>query len=90
MAGTPYTTALQAGLTAFRASGRLSDFERHLRLYRLHWMRKQIVQDPLGIGVPVGYLALKANEVSNLRWIAHGLRQGLDSRAIRAGLELLK
>ena len=90
LAGTPYTTALQAGLTAYRDSGRLSNFERHLRLYRLRWMRKQIVQDPLGIGVPVGYLALKANEVSNLRWIAHGLRQELDSRAIRAGLELLE
>jgi vacuolar-type H+-ATPase subunit C/Vma6 len=87
LSATPYATALQTGIKSFRDSGRLSDFELQLRLYRLRWMKKQIRLDPLGIGVPVGYLALKTNEISNLRWIAHGLRQGLDRRVVQAGLE---
>jgi V/A-type H+-transporting ATPase subunit C len=87
LADTPYATALQLGYQSFRETGRLSDFELQLRLYRLQWMRKQIRLDPLGIGVPVGYIALKENEISNLRWIAHAIRQGFDQRVILAGLE---
>lgn len=85
---TSYRNALQAGLTAFQETRRLSEFEFYLNLYRLHWMKKQMRLDPLGIGVPIGYLALKTSEVNNLRWIAHGLRQGFDHQVIRAGLEI--
>lgn len=87
LAATPYATALQLGLESFRKTGHLSDFEFQLRRYRLQWMRRKIRLDPLGIGVPIGYIALKENEVSNLRWIAHGIQQGIDRRVIQAGLE---
>ena len=52
-------------------------------------MAAQISRDPLGIGVLLGYVALKVNEVANLRWIAQGINLGLKSEAIRAGLEIV-
>jgi V/A-type H+-transporting ATPase subunit C len=87
LSNTPYAKILWSGLKSFEDSGRLSDIELYLRRYRLHWSRVQMSKDPLGIGVPIGYLALKTNEVGNLRWIAHGLRQGIDKQIIQAGME---
>lgn len=89
LAGTAYGPRLRAGLERFAAGGRLSDLERELRGFRLVWMAQQILRDPLGIGVPLGYLALKENEVNNLHWIARGIQLGLDGKTIRAGLELV-
>jgi len=87
MAGTRYADLLGAGLQAFQQSGRLSSFERQLKHYRLNWMAGLIARDPLGIGVVIGYLALKTNEINNLRWIAQGIRHGLPTGTIRAEME---
>lgn len=86
---TPYGPPLRAGLAAYMISGRLSDFERYLRSSHLRWMARQIATDPLGIGVPLGYSALKVNEVANLRWVAQGINLGLDADAITADLEFV-
>jgi vacuolar-type H+-ATPase subunit C/Vma6 len=86
---TPYEPSLRAGLGAYMGSGRLSDFERHLRGSHLRWMARLIATDPLGIGVPLGYSALKVNEVANLRWVAQGINLGLDADAIRAELRFV-
>lgn len=80
--------ALRAGLKAYALSRRLSDFERALQLHQLKWLAAQIVRDPLGIGVPLGFIALKTNEINNLRWIANGLNLDLRAEAIVAELEL--
>jgi V/A-type H+-transporting ATPase subunit C len=90
LASTPYEAPLNAGLMRYRQSRRLSEFEKALAAYRLRWMAALIVRDPLGIGVPLGYLALKTNEVANLRWIAQGLDVGLPPDAIKADLELVQ
>jgi vacuolar-type H+-ATPase subunit C/Vma6 len=66
----------------------LSVFERHLKRQRLKWMSGAMVKDPLGIGVPTGYLALKVNEVNNLGWIAQGIHMGLKAENIRTELEV--
>jgi V/A-type H+-transporting ATPase subunit C len=87
LAGTPYESALNAGLKVYAHSVLLSDFERQLKRLRLAWMSRQISSDPLGIGVLLGYVALKANEIGNIRWIAQGTNLGLNPEAIRAGLE---
>lgn len=84
---TPYKAPLSAGLKAYAKSALLSDFEKQLRSFRLAWMASQITRDPLGIGVLLGYLALKVNEVSNIRWIAQGINLGIKAEAIRAELE---
>ena len=84
---TPYGSPARAGLASYSQSGRLSDLEKELRRFRLHWMARLIIRDPLGIGVPLGYFALKINEVSNLHWVAQGINLGLDVDAIKAELE---
>jgi vacuolar-type H+-ATPase subunit C/Vma6 len=85
-AGTPYEGALREGLSGYASSGRISELEKQLRKFRLSWSSLLIGKDPLGIGVLLGYLALKTNEVSNVRWIAHGIHSGLDSNGIRREL----
>ncbi len=85
--GTPYESALRAGQEAYARSNRLSDIEKQLRHYRLEQLAWLIPKDPLGIGVALGYLALKINEVGNIRWIARGLNLDMKAEAIRAELE---
>lgn len=87
LAGTPYQPPLRAGLEVYAHSGRLSDLEKELRRFRLRWMAGLIIKDPLGIGVPLGYCALKTSEMSNIRWITQGINLGLEADAIRAELE---
>ncbi len=84
----PYKDALQAGLASYLKTGRLSDFENQLQRMRLQWMAQWIVKDPLGIGVLLGYLALKINEIRNLYWISKGINLGLDKEKLRQGLLL--
>lgn len=88
-AGTTYETPLRAGMKAYAQTGRLSDLERQLRRFRLEWLAGQIIADPLGIGMVLGYCALKVHEVSNLRWIARGIHLGLSARDIRTNLEFV-
>ncbi len=73
LAATAYAGALQAGLTVYLVDHRLSAFEHELRRYRLNRAARLFVRDPLGIGVVLGYLALKTNEIINLRLIAQNL-----------------
>jgi V/A-type H+-transporting ATPase subunit C len=87
--GTIYDPALRTGLIDYEQSARLSDFEKHLQQFRLRWMSRLITKDPLGIGMLLGYLALKLNEISKIRWIAQGIDLGLKVDAIRAELEYL-
>jgi vacuolar-type H+-ATPase subunit C/Vma6 len=77
------------GLEKFKHSGRLSEFETHLKKFRMRWKVQWINKDPLGIGVFIGYLALKMNEINNLRWITQGIGMGLRPEAIWAELELV-
>lgn len=86
---TPYAEPMHLGLTRYRQTGRFSEFERYLRLYRLNWMKSLFAKDPLGIGVPLGYLALKTSEVGNLRWIASQVDLGLPAGQILSELELI-
>lgn len=87
--GSPYARPLAAGFAAYRQSRRLSDLERALWRYKVRHLALYISRDALGIGVPVGYIALKDNEARNIRAIAWGiyLRQPADS--IRQSLEII-
>ena len=87
--GTFFEAGLRAGLEVYAHSNRLSDIESRLKHDRLAWMAGQIKKDPLGIGVVLGYVALKVNEVGNIRWIAQGISLGMKTNAIRAELEIL-
>jgi len=89
LSGTFFEPALRAGLEVYSRSNRLSDVERLLKHYRLQWMAEQITKDPLGIGVVLGYVASKVNEISNILWIAQGIHLGLKPDAIQAELEMV-
>jgi V/A-type H+-transporting ATPase subunit C len=86
-AGTTFESALRAGLEIYARSNRLSDIEKQLKHYRLRQLAWLISKDPLGIGVPLGYAALKVNEIGNIRWIAQGVNLDLKAEAIQAELE---
>lgn len=85
--GTPYEAPLRAGLQAQAQAGRLSAIERELGRFRLHQLKRMIVQDPLGIGVVLGFIALKINEVSNIRRVAQGIDLGHSASMIRQEME---
>jgi len=84
---TRFRPAIQTGMQAYKQTGRLSEFETHLKRFRLSWLSKLIYKDTLGIGVFLGYLGLKINEINNLRWITHGINLGLNAGDIKAELE---
>jgi ATP synthase A1 C subunit len=84
---TAYYSALQTGLRNSELSGKRSQMEDALRLSILNWAVKLIPDHPLGIGVPLGYLTLKRNEVRNLRWISLGILAGMPTADIVKGLE---
>lgn len=73
LATTPYEPALAAAQAAFERNGRLRHFERALDRMRLQHAQSLFVRDPLGVGVPLGYMRLKRNEITNLRLIAQGI-----------------
>lgn len=89
LAGTKFGPALRAGFEIYSRSNRLSDIEKKLKQFRLMQLAQMIDKDPLGIGVPLGYVALKVSEVGNIRWIAHGLDLELTPDAIQAELETI-
>lgn len=86
---TALAPVLQAGLKRYEQTQRLSDIEKQLKHYQLEWMANQIFKDPLGIGMVLGYIAVKTNEVGNIRWIALGINLGLKVETIRDELEMV-
>ncbi len=86
LAEAAYEAPLKAGMEEYTSTGRLSVFEKQFNRYRLDWLSRLIGKDPLGIGVVLGYLALKTAEVSNIRWIAQGIILGMAANNIRSEL----
>jgi V/A-type H+-transporting ATPase subunit C len=89
LATTVHGATLTAALPAYAASARLSVFERALARQQLHHAAALVASDPLGIGVLLGYAALKTNEIANLRAIAQGLLLGEKPDRIRGELMLV-
>ncbi|NMB61063.1 MAG: V-type ATPase subunit [Chloroflexi bacterium] len=87
--GTPYYVCLQAALTEYSRTGLLTEFEERLRKMLLKRAAEYPIEDPLGVGVPIGFLVRKTNEMQNLWWIAKGVQLGFDSADIIEHLEVL-
>jgi V/A-type H+-transporting ATPase subunit C len=79
-----YGPVLAEGMEHYSTSRRLSEFEKAFKRFRLDWMAQWITKDPLGIGVFLGYLALKLNEVANLHWISRGISLGFEPAVLRS------
>jgi len=87
---TPYAAALQEGLSDYMEGKGYGSFEITLDTYRLRFLADQIQQDRLGISVPLGVLALKVNEIRNLRWIANGICIGLSEQRMLERMEFVE
>ncbi len=90
LADTTYGSTLVTALDRYAALSRLSVFERALTQRQLRHAAHLIIRDPLGIGVLLGYAALKTNEVANIRAIAHGLMIGEPPNRIRDELMMIE
>jgi ATP synthase A1 C subunit len=84
---TEYGKFLQKALECYSDTKLLSEFENQLRMYALNWLAGLPKLYPLGIGVPLGYAALKRSEIRNLRWIAKGIQSGFGPEYIKDNLE---
>jgi V/A-type H+-transporting ATPase subunit C len=73
LAATAYGSALRAALPEYERSRRVSVFEMALVRLEQRLRVRQAVDDVLGIGVLLAYLALKTNEVADLRTITYGI-----------------
>ena len=86
----PYNDYLVGAVDQFEETGLLSVFENKMRMYKLKWLSQLPKQHPFGIGVPMGYVALKESEIRNIRWIAKGIYSGFEPDFIKNNIENFK
>jgi V/A-type H+-transporting ATPase subunit C len=86
---TSYGATLASALEQYRVTSRLSDFEYALQRQQLEHAVNLLIRDPLGIGVLIGYMALKTNELANLRRIVQGVYLGEAPDRIRTELMMV-
>jgi vacuolar-type H+-ATPase subunit C/Vma6 len=86
---TYFAPAIERGILAFGESGRLSVMERFLEAVVLEKGCHLYWTDPLGSGVPLGYLWRKYNEILNLRILVRGLAHDMPVNMIREELVLV-
>jgi len=84
---TKYGKNLRKALDCYQDTSQLSEFENQMHVYMLDWQAKLPKLFPLSIGVPLGYVARKKNEVRNIRWIAKGIDSGFEPLFIRENLQ---
>lgn len=87
LSSTRYKHNLLIGLDCYKNTGNLSEFEANMRTHLLRWLSRLPRLFPLGIGVPLGYMARKLSEIRNLRWIAKGIASGFEPVFIKENLE---
>jgi V/A-type H+/Na+-transporting ATPase subunit C len=87
LAPTHYHDYLMEALSCYRENGLLSEFENKIRIYALKWLALLPKLNPFGIGVPMGYVALKNSEIRNIRWIAKGIYSGFEAGFIKENIE---
>jgi len=85
--GTAYGDQLAGALRRYAATEQLTVFEDVLVRHQLKRAKTLLFTDPLGIGVMIGYLALKTTEINNLHRIAMGL--GLSEEPDQTRSELI-
>lgn len=83
----PFSKALTFALREYQLYTNLSDLEKILYQARVDWYLHLMREDPLGIGVPLGFLVLKSNEIRNLSWIGKAVHFQFPVETIRQNLE---
>jgi V/A-type H+-transporting ATPase subunit C len=83
---TPYGRPVEAVALKYIESGSISVFERALEDYLFRRAFAAGQGDPLGVGIIIGYLWGKANEITNLRIVVKGVEVGMPEGRIREEL----
>jgi V/A-type H+/Na+-transporting ATPase subunit C len=86
---TPYARQLEAVITTYVEEGSLSVFERALEDFVMRKALDAGRGDPLGVGITIGYLWAKQNEITNLRIIVKGTSVGMPAGRMRKELILV-
>lgn len=60
----------------------LAKIDNRLQALLMDWVMQQPYRDPLGIGVPIGYIHKKKREIECLRYIARSIQLGLQPECI--------
>jgi len=90
LAGKKYQSYLLEALNCYQETQRLSEFENQMRIYALRWLSLLPKLNPFGVGVPMGYVALKKSEIINIRWIAKGILTGFKPGFIIDNIERIQ
>lgn len=83
---TPYGGPIEAVAVKYIEKGSVSVFERALEDYLFRRAYAAHKGDPLGIGLMISYLWMKANEVTNLRIVVKGVSVGMPVERMREEL----
>lgn len=87
---TRYAPALHTGWNRYRAAnGSEAMLERELERWQARAAAALFAQNPLGIGIPIAFLACKEAEIANLRLVAQAVLLELEREAIKPDLILL-
>jgi len=86
---TPYGRQLEAVIASYVEEGSLSVFERALEDYVMRKALDAGRGDPLGVGITIGYLWAKQNEITNLRIIVKCTAVGMPADRMRKELILV-
>lgn len=83
---TPYGRPLDQVALLYVEKGSISVFERALEDFLFRRAFRTGKGDPLGIGLTISYLWMKANEVTNLRIVVKGIAVGMPMERMREEL----
>ena len=86
---TPYARQLESVIATYVDEGSLSVFERALEDFVMRKALDAGRGDPLGVGITIGYLWAKQNEITNLRIIVKGTAVGMPPDRMRKELILV-
>jgi V/A-type H+-transporting ATPase subunit C len=86
---TPYARQLEGVITTYEDEHSLSVFERALEDFVMRKALDAGRGDPLGVGITIGYLWAKQNEITNLRIIVKGTAVGMPADRMRKELILV-
>jgi len=83
----PYQDVMKGALPLYKEQkGNLTTIEKKFDELLLEKASRMYLQDPLGLGILIGYLWMKVSEVSNLKIIAHGVFYKMPPHYIRERL----
>ena len=83
LSNTMYGETLRASLNEYKRSNSLMNFEINLKRFFIDRSYRIMRKNMLNIGLILGFLVLKTNEIENLRAIGTGISEGLNRNEIR-------